>query len=39
VGHAAPSEADIAEAIKANDVLVAELERIRDSAQGVIVDQ
>jgi hypothetical protein len=39
VGLAQPSDADIAEAIKANDVLVAELERIRDAAAGIIIDQ
>jgi hypothetical protein len=39
VGYAAPSDADIELAIHANDIFVAKLERIRDSAQGVIVDQ
>jgi hypothetical protein len=37
--YATPSDADVALAIQANDVFIAKLERIRDSAQGVIVDQ
>jgi hypothetical protein len=39
IGYAAPSDADIALAIEANDIFVAELERIRDAAQGIIIDQ
>jgi len=35
VGFDAPSDADIAQAIEANDVLVATLEAIRDRAQGL----
>jgi hypothetical protein len=39
IGFAEPSDADIARAIEANDIFVAELERIRDVAQGIIIDQ
>jgi hypothetical protein len=39
IGFAEPSDADIALAIEANDIFVAELERIRDLAQGIIIDQ
>jgi hypothetical protein len=39
VGYAAPSDADVALAIQANDVFIAKLERIRDQAQGIIIDQ
>jgi hypothetical protein len=39
VGLSSPSDADIADAIKANDIMVATLERIRDQAQGIIIDQ
>jgi hypothetical protein len=39
IGYASPSDADIARAIEANDIFVAELERIRDVAQGIIIDQ
>jgi len=35
IGYEAPSDADVALAIEANDVLMATLERIRDAAQGV----
>jgi integrase len=36
IGLASPSELDIAEAIEANDVMVAALEAIRDRAQGTL---
>jgi hypothetical protein len=39
VGYAAPSDADIALAIEANDQFIAELERIRAEAEGTIIDQ
>ena len=39
VGFASPDAGSIREAIEANDVFVAELERIRDAAHGLIVDQ
>jgi hypothetical protein len=39
VGYAAPSDDDVALAIQANDVFIAKLERIRDQAQGIIIDQ
>src|SRR5262245_16402831 len=39
VGFASPDDASIALAIEANDVFVAELERIRDAAQGPTIDQ
>jgi hypothetical protein len=39
VGLQNPSDADVELAIKANDVFVAKLERIRAEAEGVIVDQ
>jgi hypothetical protein len=39
VGFASPDDASIALAIEANDVFVAELERIRDAAQGLTIGQ
>jgi hypothetical protein len=39
VGFAAPDDASIQAAIEANDVFVAELERIRDAAQGLTIGQ
>jgi hypothetical protein len=39
IGYASPSDADIAQAIEANDQFVAELERIRAIAEGTIIDQ
>jgi hypothetical protein len=39
VGYAAPDDAAIQQAIKANDVFVARLEAIRDAAQGPVIDQ
>jgi len=38
VGYAAPDDAAIQQAIKANDVFVARLEAIRDAAQGPALD-
>ena len=38
VGYAAPDDASIEQAIKANDVFVARLEAIRDAAQGPVLD-
>jgi ABC-type transporter Mla subunit MlaD len=39
VGFAAPDDASMQAAIEANDVFVAELERIRDAAQGLTIGQ
>jgi hypothetical protein len=39
VGFASPDDASIALAIETNDVFVAELERIRDAAQGLTIGQ
>jgi hypothetical protein len=39
IGYASPSDADIAQAIEANDQFVAEVERIRTIAEGAIIDQ
>jgi hypothetical protein len=39
VGFASPDDASIQAAIEANDVFVAELERIRDATQGLTIDQ
>jgi phage terminase small subunit len=39
VGYAAPSDADIALAIEANDQFIGELERVHALAQGTIIDQ
>jgi hypothetical protein len=39
IGYASPSDADIAQAIEANDQFVAELERIRAIAEGTIIGQ
>jgi hypothetical protein len=39
VGFAAPDDASIQLAIEANDAFVAELERIRNAAQGPAIDQ
>jgi tetrahydromethanopterin S-methyltransferase subunit G len=39
VGLREPDDASIALAIEANDTFVAELERIRDAAQGLTIDQ
>jgi hypothetical protein len=38
VGFASPDDASIQAAIEANDTFVAELERIRDAAQGLTID-
>ena len=39
VGFASPDDASIEAAIEANDTFVAELERIRDAAQGPMIEQ
>jgi hypothetical protein len=39
VGFASPDDVSIAAAIEANDVFIARLEAIRDSAQGLTIDQ
>jgi hypothetical protein len=39
VGFREPDDASIQAAIEANDAFVAELERIRDAAQGLMIDQ
>jgi hypothetical protein len=39
VGCASPSEFQIQQAIEANDIFIAELERIRAIAEGTIIDQ
>jgi hypothetical protein len=39
IGFSAPDDASIQAAIEANDIFVAKLERIRDTAQGIIIDQ
>jgi hypothetical protein len=39
VGFATPDDASIQQAIEANDVFIAQLEQIRDRAQGLTIDQ
>jgi hypothetical protein len=39
VGYASPDDASIQLAIEASDAFVAELERIRNAAQGPAIDQ
>jgi hypothetical protein len=39
VGCASPSDLQIQQAIEANDIFIAELERIRAIAEGTIIDQ
>jgi hypothetical protein len=39
VGFASPDELSIQAAIEANDVFIAQLEQIRDRAQGLTIDQ
>jgi hypothetical protein len=39
VGFASPDDASIQAAIEANDAFIAQLEQIRDAAQGLTIDQ